>query len=164
MKKENIIKIVKCLFIVYSIALIYILFLYGGRVGNQFNIKIFSKEHFERPNFIPFRTIISYLESMFNHTINTNIVIKNLLGNLLMFLPMGMALPVLFRKKFNKLWKIVLFVIGLVFLIEIIQFITFTGSADIDDLILNTIGSIIGYGIIKIKFLRNVLKLDDILE
>ena len=44
-------------------------------------------------------------------------------------------------------------------LVEIIQFFTFTGSADIDDLILNTIGATIGYGIIKIKSLRKILKL-----
>jgi glycopeptide antibiotics resistance protein len=49
----------------------------------------------------------------------------------------------------------------LVLIIEIIQFITFMGSADIDDLILNTIGAIIGYGIIKIKMIRKLLKIDE---
>ena len=76
-----------------------------------------------------------------------------------MFVPMGMALPVLFEKNFNKLWKTILFVVILVILVEIIQFFTFTGSADIDDLILNTIGATIVYGIIKIKSLRKILKL-----
>ncbi len=78
-----------------------------------------------------------------------------------MFMPMGMALPVLFDKKFNRLWKTVLFVVILVILVETIQFFTFTGSADIDDLILNTIGATIGCGIIKIKSLREILKLDE---
>lgn len=161
MKKENIIKIVKILFIVYCIVLIYLLFLYGFRRENQFDIKIFSKEHFEMPNIVPFRTILTFIERLFNHTINTNIVLNNLLGNLLMFVPMGMALPVLFENKFDKLWKVIAFVVVLVIIIEIIQFVTFTGSADIDDLILNTIGSMIGYGIIKIKCLRKILKLDE---
>lgn len=161
MKKENIIKIIKILFIFYCIVLIYILFLYRGRVGNQFDMNIFSKEHFEMPNLIPFKTIGSFLERMFNQTINTNIVVTNLLANLLMFIPMGMALPVLFSEKFNKLWKIVLFVIVLVALIEIAQFITFTGSADIDDVILNTIGACIGYFIVHLNFVRKILKLDE---
>jgi glycopeptide antibiotics resistance protein len=78
-----------------------------------------------------------------------------------MFTPMGMALPVLFDKKFNKLWKVATFVIVLVLIVEIIQFITFAGSADIDDLILNTIGAIIGYGIIKINIIRKLLKIDE---
>ena len=161
MKKETILKIVKCLFVIYCIALIDILFLYGYRNGNQFDLEIFSKEHFEMPNIIPFRTIFSYLDRLYNSTINTNIVVTNLLGNLLMFVPMGMALPVLFNENFNKLWKIIVFIIGLVTIIEITQFITFTGSADIDDLILNTIGAIIGYEIIRIKPLRKILKLDE---
>jgi glycopeptide antibiotics resistance protein len=159
MKKENIVKIIKYLFIVYCIGLIFILFFSRNGRGNQFNLKVFSKEHFEMTNFIPFRTIISYLK--LTTKININIVVTNLLGNLLMFTPMGMALPVLFDKKFNKLWKVTTFVIALVLIIETIQFITFTGSADIDDLILNTIGAIIGYGIIKIKMIRKFLKIDE---
>lgn len=135
MKKETVLKIVKYLFIIYCIVLVYVLFLYGYRTGNQFNLKVFSKEHFEMQNFIPFRTIFSYIERAYNSTINIRIVVINLLGNLLMFVPMGMALPVLFSKKFNKLWKIVVFIIILVMIIEITQFITFTGSADIDDII-----------------------------
>lgn len=159
MKKENIIKIIKYLFIIYCIGLIFILFIYGGRTGNQFHLKIFSKEHFKMINIIPFKTILDFLEKMANSTINTNIVIINLFANLLMFIPMGMALPILFAEKFNSLWKTIKFVICLVMLVEIIQFITFIGYADIDDLILNTIGAIIGYSIIKIKPLRKILKL-----
>lgn len=161
MKRENVVKIVKYLFVIYCICLIFILFFYGYRAGNQFNIGIFSREHLEQPNLVPFRTISDYLEGFFDNTINTDIVVTNLLGNLLMFVPMGMALPVLFDKKFNRLWKTVLFVVILVILVETIQFFTFRGSADIDDLILNTIGATIGYGIIKIKSLRKILKLDE---
>ena len=58
------------------------------------------------------------------------------------------------------MWKTIIFVIALVIIIEITQFITLTGSADIDDLILNIIGAIIGYGIVKIKTLRKILQLD----
>lgn len=161
MNKEKIVKIIKYLFIIYCVGLFFILFLYSARSGNQFNLKVFSKEHFEMTNIIPFKTISSFFERLNNSTINTNIVVMNMSANLLMFIPMGMALPVLFNKKFNKLWKTTLFVIILVLFIEIIQFITFCGSADIDDLILNTLGCIIGYGIIKINLLRKFLKLDE---
>ncbi len=161
MKKEKTIKIVKYLFSVYCIALFFILFLYGSRTGNQFHIKVFSKEHFEMSNLVPFRTIFSYLESAYHFTINTNIVVTNLLGNLLMFIPMGMALHVLFEEKFDKLWKIMLCVVMIVVFVEVIQFLTFRGSADIDDLLLNTIGSAIGYGIVKMEFVRKMLGLDE---
>ena len=86
---------------------------------------------------------------------------KNILVNLILFLPMGMAVPVLFEKKINKFWKFLLFIIALTLLIEILQFITLMGSSDIDDVILNTIGGCIGYGIIKINFVRKILKLGE---
>ena len=161
MKKENSIKIIKSLFIIYCIGLIFILFLSRARIGNQFNLDVFSKEHFAMINLIPFKTIFEFLERMSNSTINRNIVIVNLAANMLMFIPMGMALPILFSEKFNKLWKTTLFVASLVIVVEIIQFVTFCGSADIDDLILNTLGCVIGYGIIKMKLLRKFLKLDE---
>ena len=44
--------------------------------------------------------------------------------------------------------------IELVFVKEVIKFLTFTGSADMDDLILNTISCVVGYGIIRIKPIR----------
>lgn len=161
MKKEKIRRIVKYLFIIYCMGLVFILFLYGSRVGNQFHLKIFSKEHLEMTNLVPFKTISSLFDRMSNDTLNTSIVATNIWVNLLMFIPMGMALPVLFDRKFNKMWKTILFVIILVIIIEIVQFFTFMGSADIDDLILNTIGGIVGYGIIKIQFIRRLLKLDE---
>lgn len=161
MKKETTVKIVQVLFAIYIVCLVVILFFYGNRVGNQFRFTVFSKEHFAMANFVPFKTISEFVTRMYNGTINTDIVVTNLLANLLMFMPMGMALPVLFSKRFNKLWKIVLFTAVLVAAVEFVQFVTFTGSADIDDLILNTIGATIGYGIINIKPLRNFLKLDE---
>ena len=159
--KSNRKRIIKILFIIYCITLFFILFLYGARTGNQFNLKVFSKEHFEKINLIPFKTLLGFIDRINNSTINTSIVVQNVLANLLMFIPMGMALPVLFKDKFNKLWKILIFIICFIFIVEIIQFLTFCGSADIDDLILNTIGGIIGYGIIKIKFIKKILKLDE---
>lgn len=163
MKKENIKKCIIFLFILYCLALVYVLFLHNShRVRlNTFGINIFSREHIEMCNIVPFKTISEYFQRMTEHTINTDIVVTNLLVNLILFLPMGMAIPVLCEKKINKFWKFLLFIIFLTFLIEIIQFITLMGSTDIDDIILNTIGGCIGYGIVQIKFIRKLLKLDE---
>ncbi len=149
MKRETVRKLVSTLFILYIAVLFIILFLYGGRQGNQFGLEVFSKEHLDMVNYVPFATIFSFFERIKEGSINVDIVVRNIAANLLMFIPMGMALPVLFEDKFNKLWKVFLFVIVLVFIIEVIQFVTFRGSADIDDLILNTVGAIVGYGITR---------------
>lgn len=157
MKKETIKKVITILFILYISVLFLIL--YGGRRGNLFEIGMFSKEHLEMVNYIPFATIISFFERASEGSINMNIVVRNMAANLLMFIPMGMALPVLFEKTFDKLWKMVVFMLVLVLMIEVIQFITFYGSADIDDLVLNVLSAMIGYGIVQMKFVRKMLKL-----
>ena len=42
--------------------------------------------------------------------------------------------------------------------IELAQFISFSGSCDIDDLILNVLGAIILYGILRIKSVNNLIR------
>lgn len=66
-------------------------------------------------------------------------------ANIFMFVPMGFITPVAF-KEVRFFPKTILCVVAFSFCIEFIQY--FIGrSADIDDLILNTLGGIIGYGI-----------------
>lgn len=158
MKKSVIDRGIAVLFALYIVVLFYILFLYGGRAGNQFGLEVFSEKHFKMVNCIPFATIFSFIKRAYESSINIDIVVRNIAANILMFLPMGMALPVLFEKKFDKCWKLLLFVTALVLAIEIIQFVTFLGSADIDDLILNVLGAAVGYGIVQLKFVRRLLK------
>ena len=47
--------------------------------------------------------------------------------------------------------------IFIVVLIEILQFVTMSGSCDIDDLILNVLGASIVYFIVKIKFIYKLI-------
>ena len=78
----------------------------------------------------------------------------NFVGNIVMFLPIGFFLPLLW-KKFNRAWK----VIGAGFLlslaIEILQ-LPQMRSSDVDDLWLNSLGTAIGY--ILFKSSPNLLK------
>ena len=69
---------------------------------------------------------------------------RNLVLNILMFIPIGFLLPVTFTR-FRFLWKVVLF--GFVFsaCIEVAQFITGRGITAFDDLMNNTVGALIGY-------------------
>ena len=162
MKVKTVKKCVALLFVIYVIALIYVLFLDNRQRFGMFLMEItpFSKQHFEMfLNLIPFKTEIDYFKQLAEHTVNTRTVVMNIGVNLILFLPMGMALPVLFENKFNKLWEIIVFVAVIVIICEAIQFITVRGSADIDDVILNTVGAAVGYGIIKIKAIKELLKI-----
>lgn len=97
-------------------------------------------------NFVPFRTMKNYIKySGFLHTLT------NIFGNILIFIPYGILLPEIFPK-YRKMTKVFLLSFVTSFFVEFTQF--FIGrSVDIDDLILNVFGSIIGYLIWK-KVLR----------
>lgn len=69
--------------------------------------------------------------------------IINFLGNICIFMPIGFMVPLLWRK-FNRFWKVALLGFGISLFIETTQ-LTQARSSDIDDLWLNTLGSMLGY-------------------
>ena len=138
-------------FIIYCFILVYVLFLSRGtRVGFTY------AEYMQRfTNFIPFKTIIEYVQRYSNGY--WRLATLNLLGNLALFVPMGMALPCLF-KKLNRFWKVILTVLGMVVIVELVQGLLRVGSIDIDDVIFNVVGAMIGYEIIAIPIINKFLK------
>ena len=154
-------KVLRIVFVIYLAILIYVLF-FKGSYGNTLMAKetgLFSRERIDiLCNFIPFNTLKDYILRMHYGTINTGIVIKNLVGNLLLFAPMGVFVPVLFGNIINKYWKFLILIIVIVVLFEVIQFVSARGTADIDDLILNTAGASLFYFITKIPFIKRLVE------
>jgi glycopeptide antibiotics resistance protein len=76
---------------------------------------------------------------------------NNFFGNIALFIPMGVFLPLLYRKKF---WKTIFIAGSASCGIEFIQYLNMTTGyyrfVDIDDVILNTLGAIIGYWLFKV--------------
>ena len=68
--------------------------------------------------------------------------------NILMLMPVGLLVPSLFKKR--KGLKTVLLGLAISFVIELAQMLTHRGYAEIDDLMTNTLGVVIGYGIYRI--------------
>lgn len=90
-------------------------------------------------NLIPFVWVVETYDMGFAA------MIRQLLMNMVMLIPMGIFGPVVF-KRLRCWWKNALHVAGFIFCVETVQY--FIGrSADVDDLIMNTFGGIIGYGI-----------------
>lgn len=81
------------------------------------------------------------------------IALRNLLGNIFLFTPLGCFLPVLFSP-LRKFWLTLLSVVIVVSCIEICQLVLMVGTCDVDDLILNVLGASIGYGLYKLSALR----------
>ena len=67
----------------------------------------------------------------------------NIVGNIAMFIPVGIVWPVCFQK-LDSIPKTVLAGFGFSLFIELIQLICPERHSDVDDLILNTIGVLIG--------------------
>ncbi len=89
-------------------------------------------------NLTPFRSIYSILaHSNFIYSI------RNIVGNILLFIPLGFSIPL--RFKVNKFWKVMLLGFFTSCLVEVIQLLTSIRSFDVDDLILNTLGVILGF-------------------
>jgi glycopeptide antibiotics resistance protein len=103
--------------------------------------------NFNQMNFIPFATIADYFA-----TGNTGISLRNLVGNIIIFIPLGFFLPILIES-FRKLIVILLISFTFSFLFETIQLLfSMLGSFDVDDLILNTFGALLGYlGFVTLK-------------
>lgn len=97
-----------------------------------------------RYNLIPFSTIRIFLNF---DQFNTNMWAINLIGNIGVFVPFGILLPVVLQGRI--VLSYINFIIGM-FVLELIQLLSRRGSFDIDDLLLNSVGFVIGYGTYKI--------------
>ena len=151
----------KMLFAIYCLLLITILFLnneYRMTGFQAINSNTFSAEHLKTINIIPFASIIKYISGWISHSVRTNIVFINLCGNLILFAPLGFFVPILFEDKIKNTKQFILMIIVVTISVEALQFISYTGSTDIDDIILNTIGAVIMFNIMKTKLARKILK------
>lgn len=124
------------LFFMYFSYLIYRLFFYA--YGQYFRFY----ENEISYNFIPFKTILSYIIDINKY--KPNVWFFNLFGNILAFMPMGFFLPIIFHslQSFKRITTITFLISSL---LEFIQFLLKLGITDIDDVILNTLGGLLGY-------------------
>jgi glycopeptide antibiotics resistance protein len=99
------------------------------------------KDGWKRANTTPFSTIKLFYNS---RRMNPEFMKNNLLGNLLGFIPFGLLLPLL-MPVFRNLFKVLVagFLLSLGY--ETIQLVLDLGIFDVDDLILNTAGTLIGF-------------------
>ena len=123
------------LFILYLILLIYFLFFAEnfGRISGEreyaYNLELLK----EIKRFWNYRKELGSLA-----------VFTNIAGNIICFLPFGAILPVLNRRS-ASVFRITLYTFEFSFLVECAQLVSRVGSFDVDDLLLNTAGGILGY-------------------
>lgn len=139
------------LFVLYAAVMIYLLFL--QRMGMQTDMS-YAEQIRSNCNLIPGSTIARYVRAVLRvlRGVGNPIMIRyaaiNLVGNIVVFIPLGLFLPGLFPKQ-RRFWRFLLTVAALIVVVEVVQLLTFLGSCDVDDLILNVVGASIGYCFFK---------------
>lgn len=124
----------KVLFVLYIVFLVYFLFLaeWYGRTGTggdyRYNLELFRE----------IRRFITYREQL-----GMFAVFANLFGNILIFVPYGFFISMAAERR--GFFKTLFCSFGLSLCVELVQLVTRVGSFDVDDILLNTIGGILGY-------------------
>ncbi len=94
-------------------------------------------------NLVPFHTI---LPQLLGHG-NGLIAKVNLLGNILPFMPVGFLVPLIYRK---MSWpKAIALALGTGLLMEVLEVIFQVGIFDVDDILLNALGVLLGYAFFR---------------
>lgn len=123
------------LFWIYIGALVYFLFFAEmlGRAGE-------ARGYYY--NLIPLKEIRRFL--VYRDKLGTTAVFLNLGGNIMIFMPFGFLLPIMSRK-LRGFFRVTFLGFELSLAVECVQLVTRTGSFDVDDMILNTIGAMLGF-------------------
>jgi len=122
-------------FLLYISILVYFLFFADmfGRTSSATNY---------RYNLTPFKEIQRFI--VYSGHLGVASVFTNLIGNVVAFIPFGIFLPILTNNRL-KICQVTISTFALTLSIELIQLMSRVGIFDVDDIILNTLGGIIGY-------------------
>lgn len=144
--KKFIHNILSVCFICYMILLIYFLF-FSEKYGRTEPYATYQY------NFTLFRELKRYV--MYRDRIGFEYFLINVIGNVVAFMPFGFLVPVMYREQKKEkthrghYFRSFLFVSLLGFLlslsVEAVQLVTKVGCFDVDDLMLNTSGVMLGY-------------------
>ena len=95
-------------------------------------------------NLVPFHTLQIYLDNL-----GPDFWMRNLLGNLALLLPLGLLGPIVLPA-LDRWWRIGMVALGYSVAIELIQLLVPDRSADIDDVIVNVAGALLGLAILGV--------------
>ena len=96
-------------------------------------------EGLDTANFTLFKTIKMYIN--YSYKLNS---FENLVGNVVVFVPFGFLLPYI-QEKSRKLPVVVLNAFLFVLGIEVFQLFSAFGAFDVDDILLNCFGAVLGW-------------------
>jgi glycopeptide antibiotics resistance protein len=109
-------------------------------------------------NLIPGKGIYEFFTIPVKSSAYTLRFFTNYVGNLLLFLPWGILTPAAFSMQKKRF---VLLTVAVILSVELAQYLSMLGSFDVEDLILNVIGAMIGFAVFRWITMRNARKQDE---
>lgn len=147
-KKKVIRGITGLLLILYLIVLVYVCF-FSERYGRNI-----ISDHF-RYNLRPFKEIHRFFA--YKNLLGAKAFVINMFGNVFAFAPFGFMIAVM-SPKLRHFYKAAALTFVLSLVIETTQLVCRVGAFDVDDLILNTLGGLLGYMVFAvINAVRNFI-------
>ena len=146
--------ILHVIFVLYLMTLLSII-LFKGRFDRLPELITTAKPRQNNINLEPFATIKLFLNA-YRQNIIPKASLRNLIGNIVIFVPYGFLIPVLARRSAFLLTHIT--GILLIILIELTQWLTSWGVLDIDDLVLNLSGIFVGWLLLRRAMLFGIRK------
>jgi len=138
-------KFYKFIILPYTIFLLYLMFFGMGRFRNEDHI-------------VRIKPIISTVWFI-QETISWFDIIKIVLGNVVMFIPFGF-LGWIFPK-LNNLKNLIITFVSVIVIVEALQYFSRLGVFDVDDILLNTFGVLLGWQmkrILETKFSKFIVE------
>ncbi len=126
------------------VVVVLFIYLVAVAVVTFFPMSIIFYDWHGRFSFVPFASIMQLVQQTDRAT-----ALKNIAGNIVMFVPLGLLLPLLFRRLRSTgalAWRVALISIA----IEVLQLPTRVRATDVDDVFLNVAGALIGYSVFRL--------------
>lgn len=135
-------------FIVYLLILFYLVFA-APEYGRQISRKSY--------NLVPLKTIRNYFK--YRSIVGNQVFYTNIWGNIVVFIPFGWLWSYLQEKRFlNSFLNTFMIALGVTVFIELAQYAFSVGSLDVDDILLNVLGALLGWCLYWIYRMFIVLK------
>lgn len=145
-KKENNQKLKKE--ITWILFILYIIFLLSTIVYTKLTTGAIYPELNIKSNIVPFTSIIETITLLLTKTQGFYYIFDYLILDIILFIPLGLFLPILFPKT-KKIKNFILICLTISIIKELFQLLLNVGMFNIDDIILNLSGAIISYTIFK---------------
>lgn len=138
------------LLVVYILAVIYVVFLDPTRVAG---------ERYAEPRWMPLKSTYDFIieaGKSLRYIRYWAFFLLNLIGNVIMFMPLGFLLEALSAGAANKI-RVITIAFFFSLSIELLQLVLMIGVYDADDIVLNTLGAWLGLCMYRKMAKKNVV-------